>query len=165
MNGVFLDAYVLKGKEQEERLKVSVQQEKIRFEFPQGFAQLRLIEECRALNALDVTNPDNFDLMYDITMQMLVGKAVFIYFVDERDVRHEIGKFVVTDRYMNLRGVEIIDEYPILVNWLVEFVSGYLGKKYPRSLKDIQAKMSEREELMKKSLKDQTEVRTSFQVR
>ena len=71
MNGVFLDASVLKGKELEERLKVSVQQEKIRFEFPQGFAQLRLIEECRALNALDVTNPDNFDLMYDITMQML----------------------------------------------------------------------------------------------
>ena len=94
-----------------------------------------------------------------------INEFLFIYFVDEKDERHEIGKFVVTDRYMNLRGVEIIDEYPILVNWLVEFVSGYLGKKYPRSLKDIQAKMSEREELMKKSLKDQVEVRTSFQVR
>ena len=139
MNGVFLDASVLKGKEQEERLKVSVRQEKIRFEFPQGFTQLRLIEECRALNALDVTNPDNFDLMYDITMQMLTGKVVFVYFVDDDLVKHEIGRFVVTDRYMNMRTIDVIDEYPVLMNWLVEFIAGMLGKKYPRSLKNIQA--------------------------
>lgn len=148
MNGVFLDASVLKGKEQEEMLKVSVQQEKIRFEFPQGFAQLRLIEECRALNALDVTNPDNFDLMYDITMQMLVGKIVAIDFV-EGNQKEEIARFVVTDRYMNMRSIDIIDEYPVLVNWLVEFIAGYLGKKYPRSLKNFQATMSERKERMK----------------
>ena len=148
MNGVFLDASVLKGKELEERLKVSVQQEKIRFEFPQGFAQLRLIEECRALNALDVTNPDNFDLMYDITMQMLVGKIVAIDFV-EGNRKEEIARFVVTDRYMNMRSIDIIDEYPVLVNWLVEFIAGYLGKKYPRSLKNFQATMSERKERMK----------------
>ena len=148
MNGVFLDASVLKGKEQEERLKVSVHQEKIRFEFPQGFAQLRLIEECRALNALDVTDPDNFDLMYDITMQMLVGKIVAIDFV-EGSQKEEIARFVVTDRYMNMRSIDIIDEYPVLVNWLVEFIAGYLGKKYPRSLKNFQATMSERKERMK----------------
>lgn len=148
MNGVFLDASVLKGKEQEERLKVSVQQEKIRFEFPQGFTQLRLIEECRALNALDVTNPDNFDLMYDITMQMLVGKIVAIDFV-EGNQKEEIARFVVTDRYMNMRSIDIIDEYPVLVNWLVEFIASYLGKKYPRSLENFQATMSERKERMK----------------
>ena len=148
MNGVFLDASVLKGKELEERLKVSVQQEKIRFEFPQGFTQLRLIEECRALNALDVTNPDNFDLMYDITMQMLVGKIVAIDFV-EGNQKEEIARFVVTDRYMNMRSIDIIAEYPVLVNWLVEFIESYLGKKYPRSLKNFQATMSERKERMK----------------
>ena len=148
MNGVFLDASVLKGKELEERLKVSVQEEKIRFEFPQGFTQLRLIEECRALNALDVTNPDNFDLMYDITMQMLVGKIVAIDFV-EGNQKEEIARFVVTDRYMNMRSIDIIDEYPVLVNWLVEFIKSYLGKKYPRSLKNFQATMSERKERMK----------------
>ena len=163
MNGVFLDASVLKGKEQEERLKVSVQQEKIRFEFPQGFTQLRLIEECRALNALDVTNPDNFDLMYDITMQMLTGKVVFIYFVDDDLVKHEIGRFVVTDRYMNMRTIDVIDEYPVLMNWLVEFIAGMLGKKYPRSLKNIQATMSEREERMKSLNQNQATVKASFQ--
>lgn len=148
MDSVFLDASVLKGKEQEEGLKISIQQEKIRFEFPQGFTQLRLIEECRALNALDVTDPDNFDLMYDITMQMLVGKIVAITFVDGNKST-ELARFVVTDRYMNMRSIDIIDEYPILMNWLVEFISGYLGKKFPRSLKNFQATMSERQERMK----------------
>lgn len=163
MAGVFLDSSVLRGNDIEETIRYNIQHNNIMFDFPDGFTQLRLIEECRALNCLDITDPDNFDMIYDITMQMLTGKPVFIYFIDSQDNKHEIGKFVVTDRYMNLRGVGIIDEYPILVNWLVEFIAGYLGKKYPRSLNDIQAKMSEREELMKKSLKEKTEVKTSFQ--
>lgn len=149
MAGIFLDASLLQEKELNEVVKYNIQQNNIRFEFPDGFSQLRLIEECRALNALDITNPDNFDLMFDITMQMLVGKLVYIYFVDNREKEHEIGKFVVTDRYMDLRGVGIIDEYPVLVNWLVEFVASYLSKKYPRSFEECQERMSEREERMK----------------
>lgn len=161
MAGIFLDSSILENQEAEEIIKVDVQKNKIRFEFPNGFETLRLIEECRAINALDISNPDNFDLMYDITMQMLVGKPVFIYFVDGTK-KEEIAKFVVKNRYMNLRGIGIIDEYPILVNWLVEFVAGYLGKKYPRSLKDVRTRMSEREELMKKSPKSEVQVTTSL---
>ena len=148
MQGLFLDASVLTSKQVNEEIKYRIQKECIQFEFPQGFTQLRLIEECRALNALDLQNPDNFDLMFDITMQMLVGKIAVIHF-REGKVREELARFVVTDRYMNLRGVDIIDEYPVLVNWLVEFIAGYLGKKYPRSLKDYQAVMSVREERLK----------------
>ena len=166
MENVFLDASILRDVEIEETLRFNIQHNNIVFDFPAGFTQLRLIEECRALNCLDVSDPDNFDFMYDITMQMLVGKSVFIYFLDKHDNKTEIGRFVVTDRYMNLRGIALIDEYPILVNWLVEFIAGYLGKKFPRSLKSIQAKMSEREELMKKSLKnEEVQVTTSFQDR
>lgn len=161
MAGVFLDSSVLRNNEMEEIIRYNVQQNNILFEFPEGFTQLRLIEECRALNCLDMTDADNFDLMYDITMQMLVGKSVFIYFIDDKEDKYEVSKFVVTDRYMNLRGVEFIDEYPIVVNWLVEFIASYLGKKFPRSLKDIQAKMSVREEHLK-SLKEKVAVRTSF---
>ena len=149
MTGAFLDASILRNKQVEEAIRYNVQQNSIRFEFPDGFTQLRLIEECRALNALDLENPDNFDLMYDITMQMLVGKVVCIYVIDDEANKHEIACFVVTDRYMNLRSIDIIDTYPCLVNWLVEFIAGYLGKKFPRSLKNIQATMSEREKLMK----------------
>lgn len=148
MGGIFLDASVLKSKDVDQKLRVSVQRENIEFSFPEGFTQIRLIEECRALNALDVSDPDNFDLMYDITMQMLVGKVVAISFKDGAN-KKELARFVVTDRYMNMRGVDIIDEYPILVNWLVEFIAGYLGKKYPRSFSDYQATMSVRRERMK----------------
>lgn len=166
MAGAFLDASVLKNKAVEEAVKFDVQQNRIRFEFPNGYNQLKLIEECRALNALDTTIPDNFDLMYDITVQLLVGKPVFVYFIDDRDVKHEIGRFVITDRYMNMRTLDVVDEYPILVNWLVDFVAGMLGKKYPRSLESIQAKMSEREERMKKSLKKkEPQVTASFPVK
>lgn len=154
--GIFLDSSVLKEKERDSFQRIEVQQEKIVFDFPSGFAQLRLIEECRALNALDVSDPDNFDLLYDITMQMLTGKIVAVS-LKENGIKKELARFVVTDRYMNLRGVDIIDEYPVIVNWLVEFVSGYLGKKYPRSLENYQAVMSERRERMK-SLKENEEV-------
>ena len=152
MQSIFLDASALQGQAEDVERKYEIQQEKIEFEFPQGFAELRLIEECRALNALDTSDPDNFDLLYDITMQMLTGKVVAVNFKEGKK-KTELARFVVTDRYMNMRSIDIIDEYPVLVNWLVEFVSGYLGKKYPRSLEDYQAKMSVRDELMKKSLK------------
>ena len=158
MTNVFLDASVLKAKQEDEVAKIDVQQHKIKFEFPNGFSEIRLIEECRAINALDVSVPENFDLMYDITMQMLNGKPVFIYFMDGSK-KAEVARFVVTSRYMDLRGVPFINAYPITVNWLVEFIAGYLGKKYPRSLKDIQAQVSEKEELMKKSLKEGIKVK------
>lgn len=151
MAGIFLDASVIAEANEEKFVRFNVQQAKIRFEFPEGFTQLRLIEECRALNALDLDDPDNFDLMYDITMQMLVGKPVFIYYIEDitEDEKFELSRFVVTDRYMNLRSVDAIDEYPVLVNWLVEFIASFLSKKYPRSLNDIQAKMSEKKEHLK----------------
>lgn len=160
---VFLDYSVLEKKQKQMEWSLEVKQERVRFEFPTGFTQLRLIEECRALNCLDLSNPDNFDFMYDITMQMLVGKSVFIYFIDDMGTKHEVERFVVTDRYMNMRGVDFIDEYPIVMNWLVEFVSGELAKKFPRSLNDIRSKMSERkEERTKNQKREEVQIRTSF---
>lgn len=153
---VFLNASSIAETEADTVRRLKIKRNNIEFEFPDGFAELRVIEECRALNALDVEDPDNFDLMYDITMQMLTGKAVIVYFIGNDMARTQIGQFLVTNRYMNLRSADIVDEYPILVNWLVEFIAGYLGKKYPRSLNDIQARMSERKERMKSLKKKDT---------
>lgn len=162
MSKVFLDASSIANTEEDHIRRLKIQRNCIEFEFPDGFTQLRLIEECRALNALDVSDPDNFDLMYDITMQMLVGKTVLVNFIDDRDLhREQVAKFHVTDRYMNLRSADIIDAYPIIVNWLVEFIAGHLGKKYPRSLRDIQARMSEKEEPTKNSLKTKQKVQVA----
>ena len=151
MPGVFLDAGALQKMGADEMLKLEIRRSAISFEFPDGFTRLRLIEECRALNALDVSNPDNFDLMYDIMMQMLTGKVVIIRFTDAKGTTHEVTKFLVTDRYMDLRFDPVIDSYPVLVNWLVEYVAAMLGKKFPRSLNDIRAAVSAREELSRKS--------------
>lgn len=145
---VFLDASIMRDKMVDKAIKKDIQYNCIGFEFPSGLTELRLIEECRALNCLDLTNPDNFDFMYDITMQMLTGKVCQIMFTDDFGQKSIIAEFVVTDKFMNLRGVPLIDAYPIIVNWLVEFVTEYLAKKFPRSLEDCQAKMSVRKELM-----------------
>lgn len=158
---IFLDISSAEKKEKREEWALEVKQEKIKFEFPNGFTQLRLIEECRALNCLDVTDPDNFDFMYDITMQMLVGKSCNILFKDDNGEWHIVEQFAVTDRYMNLRGVDFIDEYPVVVNWLVEFISGELAKKFPCSLTDIRSVMSKRKEERMKNLKKKVMIKTS----
>lgn len=145
---VFLDASIMRDKMVDKAIKKDIQYNCIGFEFPSGLTELRLIEECRALNCLDLTNPDNFDFMYDITMQMLTGKVCQIMFTDDFGQKSIIAEFVVTDKFMNLRGVPLIDAYPIIVNWLVEFVTEYLAKKFPRSLEDCQAKMSVKKEPM-----------------
>lgn len=126
-----LDASILDSKEQVEAFREDVQLNRISFEFPAGFATIPLIEECRALNALD-----DFDLMYDISMQLLTEKPVLIYMSDQMENKYCIAKFVVTCKEMDLRGVDVINSYPIIVNWMVEFIAEALRKKYPRPLQD-----------------------------
>ena len=108
---VFLDASIMRDKMVDKAIKKDIQYNCIGFEFPSGLTELRLIEECRALNCLDLTNPDNFDFMYDITMQMLTGKVCQIMFTDDFGQKSIIAEFIVTDKFMNLRGVPLIDAY------------------------------------------------------
>jgi hypothetical protein len=126
-----LDARIMDNKEYQETIRLDVEYNRILFEFPEGFSSIPLIEECRALNDLD-----NFDLMYDVTMQMLIGKPVVIILRDYDNGKHVLDKFLVTERYMDLRGVRSINSYPILVNWMVKFVAEHLRKKYPKPLEE-----------------------------
>lgn len=126
-----LNAKVLANQDVTEKIKLDVQYNKIEFIFPAGLNTIPLVEECRALN-----NLEEFDFMYDITMQMLVSKPVHIVMKDYDDKKYLMAKFVVTDRFMDLRGVSFLNSYPIVVSWLAEFVAGMLSKKYPRPLKE-----------------------------
>jgi hypothetical protein len=121
-----LDASVLDHVETHEIIRDDIKQNRIEYIFPAGFNQVDLIEECRALTMLD-----DFDTMYDFTMQMLVGKPVVINIKNFDGSKTELCSFQVVDRYQNLRGVEAIDEYPWLVTWLTEFIGAYISKKYP----------------------------------
>jgi hypothetical protein len=124
---VFLDASVLKGKKRDEEVKYALKMDAMRFEFPAGLnTDIPFIEELRALN-----NADDFDFMYDIAMQMLTGKRVKIMCKNVHDEYITVCDFIVTDRYMNLRGVPYIEQYPIVFIWLVDFLKNYLLKKYP----------------------------------
>lgn len=124
-----LDASIFDDHSTVEAIREDVAMNRIVFEFPTGFSDIDFIEECRALN-----NIEDFDMMYDITMQMLVEKPVIIYlrkYSDSND-KIELAKFVVTNRYMDLRGVDILNKYPIIVNWLVKMIGEHLLKKFPR---------------------------------
>jgi hypothetical protein len=126
-----LDASVLDHAETHKVVKEDVKQNRIEYIFPDGLNQVDLIEECRALTMLD-----DFDTMYDLAMQMLVGKPVIINLKNFDGSRTELCNFQVVDRYQNLRGVGAIDEYPCLVTWLTEFIGAHLLKKYPVPLQN-----------------------------
>ena len=124
-----LDASILDLKEEYEIDREDVKQNRVQFIFPGKLNQVDLREECRALTKLD-----DFDTMYDLTMQMLEGKPVTILMYHDDGTKQELCSFQVTDRYMNLRGVDVIDQYPCLVTWLTEFIGALLLKKYPEPL-------------------------------
>ena len=124
-----LDASIFDDHNTVEAVREDVAMNRIVFEFPAGFSDIDFIEECRALNALY-----DFDLMYDITMQMLAEKPVIIYLrkYSDSNEKVELAKFIVTNRYMDLRGVDILHKYPVIVNWLVKMIGEHLLKKFPR---------------------------------
>jgi hypothetical protein len=127
-----LDASVLDHAETHKIIRDDIKQNRIEYIFPDGFNQVDLLEECRALTMLD-----DFDTMYDLTMQMLVGKPVAINIRNLDGSKTELCSFQVVDRYQNLRGVVAIDEYPWLVTWLTEFIGAYISKKYPLPGKNL----------------------------
>jgi hypothetical protein len=121
-----LDASALEFAEEHKIIREDVKRNRIVFEFPDGLNTVDLFEECRALDKLD-----DFDTMYDLTMQKLAGKPALIWMRQDDGSRTLLCKFHVTDRYQNLRGVNEIDQYPILVKWLADFVGADMLKKYP----------------------------------
>jgi len=110
-------------------VKDDIQKNKIRFEFPEGFAKIPIIEECRAVS--EYGNPEQFDLLYDIVMQLLVGKPVRILLQTDSGDYAVFSQFIVTNRYMDLRGVPELNDFPIIVMWMVDVIVCSLSKKYP----------------------------------
>jgi len=121
-----LDASSLEFEEAHKAIREDIKQSRMIYEFPSGFNKLSLFEECRALTMLD-----DFQAMYDITMQLLVDKDLTIKMRNNDGSVTTLCEVHVTDRFQNLRGVDVIDKYPILVTWLAEFIAADLLKKYP----------------------------------
>jgi hypothetical protein len=121
-----LDSSTLDLAEEHNIIREDVKRNRVAFEFPDGLADVPLIDECRALDKFD-----DFDTMHNLVMQKLVGKSVRVWLRQDDGSRSLLCEFHVSDIYQDLRGVEKIDEYPVLVNWLSEFLGAHLLKKYP----------------------------------
>jgi hypothetical protein len=121
-----LDASALEFLEEHKVVREDIKRNRIIFEFPDGLSTVDLFEECRALEKLD-----DFDTMYDLAMQKLTGKSVLIWMRQDSGEKSLLCQFHVSDRYQDLRGNEMIDEYPVLVTWLTEFLGADMLKKYP----------------------------------
>jgi hypothetical protein len=121
-----LDASVMDMMEQHRITREDVRKNRIRYVFPEGLNQPDLRDECRALE-----HPEDFDLLWDLVMQSLVGKSLKIDLVLYDGTPVELCHFQVTSLEQNLRGVDAIDRYPCLINWLVDFMRDVLIKKYP----------------------------------
>jgi hypothetical protein len=146
-----LDASVLDHAETHKIIRDDIRQNRIEYSFPDGLNQVDLLEECRALTMLD-----DFDTMYDLTMQMLEGKPVTINIKNLDGSKTELCSFQVVDRYQNLRGVEAINEYPWLVTWLTEFIGAYISKKYPLPGKNLSQPQAAEKQRGKKTCSIQT---------
>jgi hypothetical protein len=121
-----LDAGVLDMQEEHEIRSEDIKLNHIEFVFPDGMNKVDIFKECRA-----ITKTDDFDAMYDYTMESLVGKPVHINIKQLDGTKREIAAIQIVDKGQNLRGYDIIDEYPVIITWLVEFVAATLSKKYP----------------------------------
>lgn len=127
-----LDSSVLDNEHIDDAIKEDIAQNRIEYIFPEGFSDVPLIEECRALEHLD-----DFDTVYNLAMKMLEGKPVEIFLKDLQGKRHQVAKFIVVSKDMDLRSVDFFLKYPITVNWMLRFIVGYLQKKYPRLSLDM----------------------------
>ena len=143
-----LDSAVLTYEEETKIVRENIKQNCIVFEFTAGVNQLDLLEECRALTQLE-----DFDAMFDIAVQLLVGKELVIYIRDERGKLHEVCRFVVTDRQQDWRSIQFIDDFPVVVTWLAEFVAAMLLKKYPEPGKNLASPQAREKKMTNKAPK------------
>ena len=121
-----LDATELDMQEEHEIRREDIKLNHIEFVFPDGMNKVDIFKECRA-----ITRTDDFDTMYEYTMEALVGKPVHINMKQLDGTKTELVAIQIVDKGQNLRGYDIIDEYPVIITWLVEFVAATLSKKYP----------------------------------
>jgi hypothetical protein len=126
-----LDASVLDYKEEHEAVREDIKLNRIEFVFPSGLTQVDIFEECRVLCDLD-----NFDNMYDYTMQALTGRDMIINYKHDDGTKSVLGEVHITDKHQDLRGLACIQESPWIVNWLVDFMAASLGERYPMPSKE-----------------------------
>lgn len=153
-NFISLDASTLDDKDDMELVREFVKLNRVTFRIlgcnsNNVFSNVSLHEQCRALCDIE-----NFDMMYDFTMQVLLGKKLQIFLRDDKGKNIIVGNSTITDKFDDMRLVfPVLADYPIIMNWLVEFIAGLLGKKFPLPTKDLGRKAAKKYQSRGKKVK------------
>ena len=125
-----VDSSVLQNQEEYDAIKEEIKEHRVIFEFPGGVNDIDLLTRCRML-----CSTDNFDLCYETVLEMLEGKPVKISLRNyDNKTTTLFAEFQVVNKDMDLKSVPVLNEYPIIVNWMVEFIVGLELKKFPLPL-------------------------------
>ena len=115
-----VDSSVLQNQEEFDAIKDEIKQHRVIFEFPDGINDIDLLSRCRMLCATD-----NFDICYETVIAMLEFKPVKISLRNyDNKTTSLFAEFQVVNKDMDLKMIPALNDYPIIVNWLVEFIVG-----------------------------------------
>lgn len=144
-----LDSSILQDQEEYDAIKEEIKEHRVIFEFPGGLNDIDLLSRCRML-----CSSDNFDLCYETVLEMLEGKPVKISLKNyDNKTTSPFAEFQIVNKDMDLKSVPILNEYPIIVNWLVEFIVGLELKKFPLPLRTSSESQVKAEQKRKKPKK------------
>jgi hypothetical protein len=153
-----LDSSVLQNQEEFDAIKEEIKQHRVIFEFPGGINDIDLFDRCRMLCATD-----DFELCYETVLAMLEGKPVKISLKNYDNVTTSLfAEFQIVNKEMDLKAVPALNEYPIIVNWLVEFMVGLELKKFPLPLRAFSEIMTEEPEAEEKKKKRKNKKQTAL---
>ena len=137
-----LDSSVLQNQEEFDAIREEIKQYRVIFEFPGGLNDIDLLDRCRML-----CSTDNFDLCYETVLEMLEGKPVKISLRNYDNITtSHFAEFQIVNKDMDLKAIPELNDYPIIVNWLVEFIVGLELKKFPLPLRSSTEKETKAEE-------------------
>ena len=136
-----VDSSVLQNQEEFDAVKEEIKQNRVIFEFPGGINDIDLLDRCRML-----CSTDNFDVCYETVIAMLEGKPVKVSLRNYDNISTSLfAEFQIVNKEMDLKSISALNDYPIIVNWLVEFVVGLELKKFPLPLLSSMVKAEEKE--------------------
>jgi len=146
-----VDSSILEQQEEHNLIREEIRLHRVIFNFPEGVNDIDLFDRCRLLYTTE-----DYETAYVTVLSMLEGKPVQVL-LKPYDGSEPIlfTEFQVVDKEQNLAQIPDLNEYPIIINWLIDYMVAREEKKYPLPLlqKLVEVKAEENPKKKKKNLK------------